>query len=125
AVVYDPTLNRTLVYVANQDGTFGAYDASTGDRVWYYNVPAHLQSSPAVLNGTVYFGASDYKLYALNSTTGALRCTFNTGGAIAASPLAIDPDGAGPEGVTVYFGDNGLTGTDDGGHIWAVHGVDP
>ena len=44
--------------------------------------------------------ASDYKLYALNSTTGALRCTFNTGGAIAASPLAIDPDGAGPEGVT-------------------------
>jgi len=125
AVVYNATLDETLVYVANQDGTFAAYDASTGDRVWYFKVPAHLQSSPAVLNGTVYFGASDYKLYALNATTGALRCTFNTGGAIAASPLAVDPDGAGPEGVTVYFGDNGLTGTDDGGHIWAVHGVDP
>jgi outer membrane protein assembly factor BamB len=125
AVVYNPTLGKTLVYVANQDGTFGAYDAQTGDRVWYYKVPAHLQSSPAVVNGTVYFGASDYKLYALNATTGALRCTFTTGGAIAASPVAVDPDGAGPEGVTVYFGDNGLTGSDDGGHIWAVHGVDP
>jgi outer membrane protein assembly factor BamB len=125
AVVYNATLGKTLVYVANQDGTFGAYDAQTGDRVWYYKVPAHLQSSPAVLNGTVYFGASDYKLYALNATTGALQCTFTTGGAIAASPVAVDPDGAGPQGVTVYFGDNGLTGTDDGGHIWGVHGVDP
>jgi outer membrane protein assembly factor BamB len=124
AVVYNPTLGKTLVYVANQDGTFGAYDAATGQRVWYYKVPAHLQSSPTVLNGTVYFGANDYKLYALNATTGALRCTFNTGGAISASPTAVDPDGAGPEGVIVYFGDNGLTGSDDGGHIWAVHGVD-
>ncbi len=125
AVVYNQALDRVLVYVANQDGTFGAYDAATGDRVWYFKVPAHLQSSPAVFKGTVYFGASDHRLYALNATTGALQCTFFTGGAIAASPLVVDPDGAGPQGRTVYFGDNGLTGTDDGGHIWAVHGVDP
>jgi outer membrane protein assembly factor BamB len=51
--VYDAALDRVLVYVANQDGTLGAYDAATGDRVWYYKVPAHLQSSPAVENGTV------------------------------------------------------------------------
>jgi outer membrane protein assembly factor BamB len=125
AVVYNAARNKVLVYVANQDGTFAAYDAATGDRLWYYKVPAHLQSSPAVYKGTVYFGASDYKLYALNATTGALQCTFFTGGAIAASPVVVDPDGAGPQGRTVYFGDNGLTGTDDGGHIWAVHGVDP
>ncbi len=125
AVVYNAALNTVLVYVANQDGTFAAYDAATGDRVWYYKVPAHLQSSPAVYKGTVYFGASDYKLYALNATTGALQCTFFTGGAIASSPVVVDPDGGGPQGRTVYFGENGLTGTDDGGHIWAVHGVDP
>jgi outer membrane protein assembly factor BamB len=125
AVVYNAALNKVLVYVANQDGTIAAYDAATGDRVWYYKVPAHLQSSPAVFKGTVYFGASDYKLYALNAATGALQCSFFTGGAIAASPVVVDPDGAGPQGRTVYFGDNGLTGTDDGGHVWAVHGVDP
>ena len=125
AVVYNAALGKVVVYVANQDGTFAAYDAANGDRLWYYKVPAHLQSSPAVFKGTVYFGASDYKLYALNAATGALQCTFFTGGAIAASPVVVDPDGGGPQGRIVYFGDNGLTGTDDGGHVWAVHGVDP
>jgi outer membrane protein assembly factor BamB len=124
AVVYNAALDRALVYVANQDGTFAAYDAATGDRVWYFNTPAHLQSSPAVSKRTVYFGASDHKLYALNATTGALQCTFHAGGAIAASPVVVDPDGRGSQGRIVYFGDNGLTGTDDGGHVWAVHAVD-
>ena len=72
AVVYNAKLDKVVVYVANQDGTFGAYDAANGDRLWYYKVPAHLQSSPAVFMGTVYFGASDEKLYALNAATGAV-----------------------------------------------------
>src|SRR5205807_1761560 len=48
--------------------------------------------------------------------------SFATGGMINASPVVVDPDGT---GKVVFFGDNGVTGEDDGGHFWAVNGVDP
>ena len=51
-----------------------------------------------------------------------MRCTRAIGGVIASSPVAVNPDGT---GLVVYFGDNGLNGFDDGGHLWAVNGVDP
>jgi eukaryotic-like serine/threonine-protein kinase len=122
AVVYNATLDERLVYVANQAGVMAAYNAANGDRVWYYRVGAHIQSSPAVDGNVIYFGANDFYLYALDATTGQLLCRFYTGGAISSSPVVADPDGT---GKVVYFGDNGLTGADDGGHIWAVNAVDP
>ena len=122
AVVYNATLGRDLVYQGSQSGTFAAYDAATGERVWYFKVAAHIQSSPAVVNGVVYFGASDHNLYALDATTGALICSGNVGGVISASPVVVDPDGT---GLVAYFGDNGVTGSDDGGHVHAVNAVDP
>jgi outer membrane protein assembly factor BamB len=70
----------------------------------------------------VYVGSTDHKLYALNATTGAVLCSFNTGNEIASSPVVADPDG---HGKLVFVGDNGLSGADDGGHFWAINAVDP
>ena len=85
-------------------------------------LPNHVQSSPAVVNGVVYIGASDHNLYALDADTGAERCHFTSPGVFSASPVVADVDGT---GLTVFLGENGITGGDDGGHFWAIHAVDP
>ncbi len=113
---------KRLVFAGNQSGTMAAYDAATGDRIWFYKVPASIQSSPTFVDGTLYFGASDEYVYALNATTGALRCRFFTDGIVSSSPLVVDPNGT---GKVIYIGDNGITGADDGGNLWAINAVDP
>jgi outer membrane protein assembly factor BamB len=119
AVVHNATLDKTLVYVANQAGTMTAYDADTGARVWWFDIQGHIASSPAVVGNTIYFGANNHRLYALNATTGAEICNFEAAGVIASSPVVVNLDGSGP---WVYFGDNGLSGADDGGNVWAIDG---
>jgi outer membrane protein assembly factor BamB len=121
AVVSNATLGKTLVYTANQAGTVSAYDAATGERLWWFDTPSMIASSPAVVGNRIYFGASDHKVYALNATTGGFACSFETGGVVASSPVVVNPDG---KGNVVYIGDNGLSGADDGGHVWAIQGSD-
>ena len=60
AIVHDPVLGKTVIYVGNQAGTLSAYDAVSGDRLWATDLPQALQSSPAVVNGVVYVGSSDH-----------------------------------------------------------------
>src|SRR5206468_1351216 len=112
---------KTLVYVGNQLGSMSAYNANTGDRQWVLQLGASIQSSPAIVNNVIYFGANDHKLYAVNASTGAVLCSFDTahrisssdpGGNISSSPVVVDPNGT---GLVAYFGENGLTGGDDGG----------
>jgi outer membrane protein assembly factor BamB len=121
ASVYNPTLGKQLVYVAAKGGTVAAIDASNGERVWSFHATADVNSSPAVFLGVLYVGSSDHKLYALNATSGARLCSFDTGGVINSSPVAVDT----ADGVVVYVGDNGIGGSNDGGHMWAINGVDP
>jgi outer membrane protein assembly factor BamB len=113
---------RHLVFVGNQLGALVAYDAATGDRVWTFQAGAAIAAGPAIANGTVYFGSFDKKLYAVDAATGALRCSFATTGLVLTPPIVVDPDGNGP---TVYFGDVGPTGFDDGGDLYAINAVDP
>jgi outer membrane protein assembly factor BamB len=54
------------------------------------------QSSPAVVNGVVYFGSIDDHLYALNAGTGAMLWSFVTESSVYSSPAVVN-------GV-VYFG---------------------
>ena len=122
AVVYNATLDKTLVYIGTLGGTFAAYDAQTGTRVWYFSVGSPIYSSPAVDGNVVYFGSNSHYLYALNATTGALICRRNTGSVIFSSPVVADPDGG---GKVVYVGDSGITGADDAGDILAMNAVDP
>jgi outer membrane protein assembly factor BamB len=122
AVVYDARLGKTLVYQGSTSGAMNAYDAATGVRVWTYRALGAVVSSPARDGGVLYFGSRDGVLHALDATTGAPICSYATGGMINASPVVVDPDGT---GKIVFFGDNGVTGEDDGGHFWAINAVDP
>ena len=119
-VATDAVTGRQLVYVGNLSGFVSAYDAITGQRVWWYKTGSSVLASPAVSGGVVYIGSSDHYLYALNADTGALMCRALTGGANSASPVVVNTNGVGP---TVFLGDEGLTASDDGGHMWAFYGV--
>ena len=121
ASVYNDDLGKQLVYIAAKGGTVAAVDAANGERVWSYRAGADVNSSPAVFRDVLYVGSSDHRLYALDAATGARLCSFDTGGVVNASPVAVDT----ADGVMVYVGDNGIGGSNDGGHMWAVNGVDP
>ena len=113
-----PSINKKLVFVGNQSGTLSAYDTATGQRVWFAPAGATpIASSVAVANNTVYFGATNRFVYALDAATGAQKCSFRAGGVIYASPVVVDPDGNGP---VVYIGDAGISGGNDGGSMWAI-----
>ena len=62
--------------------------------LWKYTTGYIIFSSPTIgSDGTIYFGSSDYNVYALNGKTGDLIWNFKTDEIIESSP-AIGSDGA-------------------------------
>jgi outer membrane protein assembly factor BamB len=54
-----------------------AVDVSTGSEKWRFKSQFYgVNSSPAIINGTVYFGAGDSNLYALDAQTGEKKWSF-------------------------------------------------
>jgi len=54
-----------------------------------YNMSG-IQSSPAVVNGVVYFGSDDGNVYALNASTGTKLWSFATGNPVDSSPAVAN-----------------------------------
>ncbi len=69
-----------------------------GKVLWTFAASAGIHSSPAVVDGTVYVGSRDYKLYAIDAATGKEKWAFKTGSWVESSPAVAN-------GV-VYFGSN-------------------
>jgi outer membrane protein assembly factor BamB len=59
---------------------------------------AAMHSSPAIANGIVYVGSRDFKLYAIDASTGKELWEFQAGSWIDSSPTIVDN--------VVYFGSN-------------------
>ena len=57
---------------------------------WTTPTGGAIDSSPAVVNGVVYIGSDDTKMYALDATTGAIKWTTTTGGPIDSSPAVVN-----------------------------------
>lgn len=53
---------------------------------WKFKANAKIVSSPAVVDGAVYFGSADRNLYAVNAADGTLRWKFPTKGSVNSSP---------------------------------------
>jgi serine/threonine-protein kinase len=69
-----------------------------GTLKWSFTTDAPIQSSPTVVDNTVYFGSQDFNLYALDTDTGSIRWKFKTGSFVDSSPTVV--------GGVVYFGSN-------------------
>ncbi len=91
---------------------------------WKFTTGGAVCSSPSVVNGILYVGSEDKKLYALDAETGGLLWTYQTGAAIESSPAVADGKVyLGPDDGNVYSLD-ALTGkliwkTPVGGYIEA------
>jgi eukaryotic-like serine/threonine-protein kinase len=108
-----PAISGAMVYFASLDGAFYALDTVAGKLAWKFQTGGERRftapgihgilpkmevmpdpfdvflSSPAFLNGIVYFGSGDHNVYALDSHSGALKWKFTTGNVVHASPAVV------------------------------------
>lgn len=70
----------------NHTGTTDSGSADLATLLWNYTTGAPVYSSPAVVDGCVFFGSRDSNIYCLNATTGQKIWNFSTGAEIIASP---------------------------------------
>ena len=121
-VVYFATdmvsLNATDGSVRCSDGVngMGALNAITCSVLWSYTAGGTVTySSPAVVNGVIYFGSDGGNVYALNASNGTLLWSYTNGGVVQSSPAVAN-------GV-VYIGsdDNNLyaLNASTGAQLWS------
>lgn len=72
--------------------------ALKGKIKWTFAAADVIHSSPAVVDGIVYFGSRDRHLYAVDAETGVQKWSFATGSWVESSPVVV--------GGVVYFGCN-------------------
>ena len=109
-----PAIVDGTVYVLSLDGNLYAVDAATGRQRWSFATQGERRfsaagflgsmpstemmpdpwdfylSSPAVVDGTVYFGSGDGHIYAVDAKSGALRWKYKTGDVVHGSPAVCD-----------------------------------
>ncbi len=69
-----------------------------GTLKWVFDTGGAIHSSPAVVDGTVYFGSRDYNLYAVDADAGSEEWRYTTGSWVESSPSVA--------GGKVFFGSN-------------------
>lgn len=94
---------RDLQHTGNKDISSPGPEGVTA---WTYQTGDSIHSSPAVVDGVVYFGSRDSHIYALNAETGEEIWKFKTGSWVESSPIVA--------GGVLYCGSND-------GHMYAVN----
>jgi outer membrane protein assembly factor BamB len=84
-VIYHPLMNRLGAERNSSSGMLVAMSAETGREIWRFRTGA-VESSPLLLNRTLYFGTFDNRLYALDATTKRVRWSFETGDDVKGGP---------------------------------------
>lgn len=77
---------------------------------WQYDVGGEVNSSPAVVDGTVYIGSSDRHVYALKANSGDKLWRFETTGSVHSSPAVVNGG--------IYVGSGFLDAEDT--HVYAI-----
>ncbi|HET7202352.1 MAG TPA: PQQ-binding-like beta-propeller repeat protein [Steroidobacteraceae bacterium] len=109
-IASSPTVADGVVYFVSSAGSLAAIDAANGQPHWVYAVEHERRfearnlhgyapatqtipdawdmfvSSPAVADGTVFFGSGDGNVYAVDANTGVLQWKFAAGDVVHASP---------------------------------------
>src|SRR2546421_8806945 len=84
-----PAVYYGIVYVGADDNKMYAFNYNTGALLWTLPTGGPILSSTIIAAGTAYFGSSDGKLYAIpaeTTTTPKVKWTYQTKGAISATP---------------------------------------
>jgi outer membrane protein assembly factor BamB len=89
-----PCLAQGCLYLgegmhANLRCKFYCLDAATGRKRWHFETAGHIESSPCVANGQVFFGAGAAGVYCLDAATGARRWQFRAALHVDASPAVV------------------------------------
>jgi outer membrane protein assembly factor BamB len=96
-----PAVVDGVVYVPSNDGKLAAFSAADGSPKWTAVIgqPSMLkqvdnwdvyQSSPIVVDGVVYIGSTDGRLYALSAKDGSVKWSFQTKGIVRATPAVSE-----------------------------------
>jgi outer membrane protein assembly factor BamB len=95
-----PAFSQNIVSFRGNAQHLGIYDhagvPSLHGIKWKFKTGAAVISTPAVSDGTAYFGSNDHYLYAVNLADGVQRWKFKTGSRVTSSPAVF-------RGL-VYFG---------------------
>lgn len=96
-----PAISGDTMVMGTAEGLIHAFSARDGAPIWsvqtgtalsslqpYKRDISDVNSSPVIVDGTVYVGSSDGVLYALSLATGEKIGTYDLGAPIASSPLA-------------------------------------
>ena len=96
-VVYQPFMDPHPSREHKQDapGYLVAMDADTGEELWRFRAGV-IESSPLLVDGVLYFGSWDTKMYAVDAKTKKILWTVATGDKV--------KGGAAYAGGTVFFG---------------------
>jgi outer membrane protein assembly factor BamB len=107
AVKASPTLAYGNLYFGDYSGHLQAVSERTGARVWVSGSGGKLfgsgqfYSTAAVVDGRVFLGNTDGRIYAYDASSGSLDWAVQTGAYVYSSPAVTDAPGLGP---TVYSG---------------------
>jgi outer membrane protein assembly factor BamB len=96
-----PAIADGHVYYGWQDTLYAA-DAETSNSLWTFQTGNDIESAPAVMGDSVYFGSNDGYLYALDAQTGQQQWKVRGGDHVFSEP-AVTTD-------TVYFAGSTMVG---------------
>jgi len=97
-----------------ENGWVYAFDAASGETEWQYEVGAEVVSTPAVVDGTAFIGASDGTLYALDAGSGDDEWTYEAGVMVWSAPAVA----YGTVFVADWAGDVHAVDADSGDRVW-------
>lgn len=95
-----PTYYKHRLYIVNLvPGHIVKLDANTGRIIWKHLLPGRAESSPVVIDGSVYFGCENSQLFSLSTRNGHVRWATTLGGPVKSAPAYY--------GGVLYVGDYG------------------
>lgn len=82
-----PAFHKGRLYIVNlEPAHILKLDAKTGKTIWKRALPGRAESSPVVIDRTVYFGCENGELFAMSTGKGGVRWSTPLGGEIKAAP---------------------------------------
>ncbi len=84
--VATPAVGDDLVFAPVGDSIY-AIDRTTGELVWKQATGGEIYSSPALVDGILYFGSRDGNLWALDAEDGSVEWRYPAGGPVDCAPV--------------------------------------